>query len=248
VGTTEGVGRSHGAEGAVSDALIDQARDGLIALSCDGTVLAWNQGASAIFGYARNEAVGRSLESLIVLPPEHGEWRRVLARTVEGEPQLFEATRRTRAGAAVVVDISMRAVKDRDGSLHFVVVGSKDVTPIKRLRDERATEAKFQGLLEAAPDAMVIVGEDGKIVLVNGQTEKVFGYSRQELLGQPVELLAPERFRGSHPQRRTGYSVDPRTRPMGAGLDLYVAVGSTFSAVIPTLPQRRRAGDGGRLD
>src|SRR5258708_16732381 len=68
---------------------------------------------------------------------------------------------------------------------------------------------------------MVIVNASGAIVLVNSQTEKVFGYTREELLGQAIEMLVPERFRGGHPDRRVGYSTDRRVRPMGVGLDLY---------------------------
>ena len=76
-------------------------------------------------------------------------------------------------------------------------------------------------LLELAPDAFVGVDRDGRIVLVNSQTEALFGYPRAELLGQPVELLVPERFAAAHGEHRTRYFVDPRTRPMGAGLELF---------------------------
>lgn len=82
-------------------------------------------------------------------------------------------------------------------------------------------EGGFRGLLESAPDAMVIVDAGGQIVLVNAQTEKLFGYGRDELLRQRVEMLVPDRFRERHSGHRDGYSVDPHTRSMGAGLDLY---------------------------
>jgi PAS domain S-box-containing protein len=82
-------------------------------------------------------------------------------------------------------------------------------------------EEKFRGLLESAPEPMVIVNRLGEIVLVNAQTEKLFGYSRQELLGKPVETLAPERFREKHVDHRTRYSISPRTRAMSTELELY---------------------------
>ncbi|MEU1623473.1 PAS domain S-box protein [Streptomyces sp. NPDC005722] len=79
----------------------------------------------------------------------------------------------------------------------------------------------FRALLEAAPDAMVIVDGTGVIRLVNAQTESLFGHTRQELLGRPVEVLVPDRFRGHHPAYRHGYADNQQVRPMGAGLELY---------------------------
>jgi PAS domain S-box-containing protein len=93
------------------------------------------------------------------------------------------------------------------------------VTTIGRERQD-ASEAKFRGLLESAPDGVVIVDAAGLIQIVNRQTEVLFGFPRAELLGQPVEVLLPERFRGRHIGHRSAYQSDPHTRPMGAGLEL----------------------------
>src|SRR5579862_6710141 len=94
-------------------------------------------------------------------------------------------------------------------------------SPRRSLRDLEASENKFRSLLEAAPDAMVIVNDRGHIVFTNAQTERLFGYSRDELVGQTVELLIPERFRRSHPRHRQAYFASPRFRGMGTGLELF---------------------------
>ncbi|NDP40905.1 MAG: EAL domain-containing protein, partial [Rhodoferax sp.] len=85
----------------------------------------------------------------------------------------------------------------------------------------KQADQKFKELLEAAPDAMVIVNRNAEIVLVNAQAVQLFGWRREDLLGQPMEMLVPERLRGQHPEKRNGFFAQPRARPMGAGLALF---------------------------
>jgi PAS domain S-box-containing protein len=85
----------------------------------------------------------------------------------------------------------------------------------------RRSEARFRQVLEATPNALVMINRAGLIEMVNGQAERMFGHSRAELLGQPVEMLVPERFRAVHPGHRAGFYADPRSRPMGTGRDLF---------------------------
>jgi len=96
-----------------------------------------------------------------------------------------------------------------------------DQQRIKAEATLREREGRIRALLEAAPDAMVIVNRQGQIVLVNTQTEHLFGYSREELIDQPVELLMPEGLRHAHPGHRAEYFKGPRVRPMGVGMELF---------------------------
>ena len=116
--------------------------------------------------------------------------------------------------------------------------GATEDTLLARQDAVQRSEARYRNLLESAPDAIVTVDHAGRIVLVNSQVEALFGYPRQDLLGQPLEMLLPDALRAAHVQQRAAYQAAPRTRPMGSGLALYARRhdGSTFPVEISLSP------------
>jgi PAS domain S-box-containing protein len=102
-----------------------------------------------------------------------------------------------------------------------MAAGSKGNRQLRPKLTLHKTGERFRQVVESAPNAIVMIGSTGLIEMVNAQTERVFGYSRDELLGKPVEMLVPERYRPNHPELRTSFFANPVSRPMGAGRDLY---------------------------
>jgi PAS domain S-box-containing protein len=201
--------------------VVTETPDALFVVSPDVRILYWNHGAETTFGYTSEEAVGRSLYELIVPPDavkaDEAFQREALKNNVANR----ETLRRKNDGSLIYVNVSMRAVWSAQGEVECFVRNTKDVTYLKVQRDTKLVEARYRDLLESTPDAIVIINNTGRIVLVNGQAEEVFGYSRSELLGQPIECLLPLRYRGGHLGHRSNYFTQPRTRSMGAGLELY---------------------------
>ncbi len=209
------------ASAGYAELLLVETPDAVILTTADGRVVSWGCGAEAIFGYAPAEVVGRSLDDLIIPPDRLEEERRMLAQVIQLGTATYESIRRRKDGSLVYVDISAKALRGRDGGVELILSSKKDVTDIKVLRDARLIEAKFRDLLESTPDGIVMANPMGRIVLANSQAARIFGYELGELRGRPVEVLLPERFREAHVGHRSNYFAQPRTRTMGAGLELY---------------------------
>ncbi|GDY37103.1 hypothetical protein ACINB_29950 [Acidovorax sp. NB1] len=205
----------------LSVAYWEQNPDALLVLSPEGLVLEWNPAAESIFGYRQADVQGRSLLDLIVPKDRAHEEDLMRAEAVRLGSSVRETVRRRQDGTLVHINVSTKAVLDASGQLLYFLSSKKDVTQLKVEREAKLLEARFRDLLESTPDAIVMVNVTGRIVLVNSQAERVFGYARTELLGQAVEMLLPHRYRGAHLGHRSGFFGQPRTRTMGAGLELH---------------------------
>ena len=198
------------------DALLDAAPDAIIVIDTSGVIVLANAQSERLFGWPREELVGQSVEALVPegLRPGHPEHRARDVANPHPPPTgtAMDLSARRKNGTEFPAEISLSAIETRRGVL--TVASVRDAT------DRRRAEAKFRGLLEAAPDAIVGVGIDGRIALVNGQAERLFGFTRDEMIGQLVEMLVPNRVRGAHPNHREAYFARPVTRPMGAGMEL----------------------------
>jgi PAS domain S-box-containing protein len=204
--------------------LVEAVRDyAIFLLDPRGHVSTWNLGAERIKGYTREEIVG-----------EHFSRFYMQEDVASGKPdtELTEAARTGRFedegwrvrkdGSRFWANVVITAIRDLNGSLTGFAKVTRDLTERRNVEQAlRHSEQQLRALFEFSPDAIIASDRDGRITRANARFEAFFGYTRDELIGQPLEILVPERFRRMHPDHRKAYFGNARVRPMGAGLELY---------------------------
>lgn len=184
-----------------------------IASMPDGRYINVNEALAKLTGYSKEELIGHTSAELNLVDNPTARTKILEATQKYGFARNVEIQIRTKSNQIVDVLTSIEQI-ELSGQPCMLSV-NYDITERKR------AEGKFRGLLESAPDAIVVVDKEGHIQLINSQTEKMFGYQRDELLGQPVEAIVPKRFRKKHVKNREDYFIEHPTRPMGIGLDLF---------------------------
>jgi PAS domain S-box-containing protein len=195
------------------DAITDY---GIMKLDAAGNIVHWSAGACALMGYADNEILGQHVSVLYAEDDRaDGAVDRDLVAAQESGRLDYEGWRLRPDGSRFRAGVVVTVIRDETGA----IVGYGQVIRDLAAEQQRAY-GMFHGLLEAAPDAIIIIGTDGRIMLANAQTDKIFGHRREDLVGKDVEFLMPERFRAKHKRHRKDYLVDPVNRRMGVGMEL----------------------------
>ena len=215
-------------------AVLEATPEPRVVIGDDDRIWMANAAACAFLGYDEAALLGRPID--VLSPPGHDDQVEGLRNAWEEDPRSGDLGRgldlrvRRQDGSEVPIEISVAPMDASEGVI--AIVSLRDITSVER--DTRL----FRGLLESAPDAVVIIDGTGRIRLVNATLEKWFGYDREELVGQSIEVLVPERFAERHTHLRRGYAVRPHARPLGLGGELLARRkdGTEFPAEISLAP------------
>lgn len=197
--------------------VVEAAPNAMVMVNKAGIIEMVNTQTEKIFGYSRTELLGNSIDMLLPERFRHQHPHHRASFFSDLRPRAMGTGRdlygRRKDGSEFPVEVGLNPIETEDGIK--VLSAITDISARKRM------EERFRQVVEAAPNAMVMVDKTGIIEMVNTQAENIFGYSRAELLGQSVDMLLPARFRHQHPHHRDSFFSDLHPRAMGAGRDLY---------------------------
>ena len=197
----------------LNKALVAVAPDALLVVDAHGLIVLANPSAERLFGSTSAGLVGERVDLLIPdgAPFRHPQHRERYAEDPQSPGVALVAQRRD--GSTFPAEVTISNVGEGDAVL--VCIAVRDIS------DRVNLEARFEGILDAAPDAIIAVDRQGLIKLVNRNAERLFGFDRAELIGETIERLVPERSRDAHPAQRAEYALDPQPRHMPSGMSLF---------------------------
>lgn len=200
---------------ALLESIIESSNDAIMSGDLDGNFTSWNPAAERIYGYSAKEMIGQNVLRLV--PPEREpQLNEIRVKIFEGNRiEHFDSVRIRKDGSEFPVSLTVSPIRDSTGS----VIGTSTIA--RDLTDRYKAEQNFRDILESSPDAMIIVDKDGNMAIVNTQTEIIFGYTRDEMLGQPVELIVPSRFQTNLYGFQDSFIANPQVQLMGQGLELF---------------------------
>ncbi len=203
-------------------AIVASSSDAIIGRSLDGTITSWNSGAERMYGYSAAEAVGSDL-AMMVPPERSGELPDMAERVRRGEPAgQYETQRVRKDGAPIEVSVAISPIRDAAGAVVGTSAVARDITESKRAVEAlRAVEARKSAILESALDCLVTMDHQGRVVEFNPAAERVFGYGRDQALGQPLaELIIPPPLRAAHRAGLARYLESGEGPVLGQRLEL----------------------------
>lgn len=246
-------------------AIVESSDDAILGMTLQGVITSWNAAATRIFGYEFREVVGQSV-AMLAWPGEEERIETFLEALRSGERvDHCEVARKHKNGTKIIVSLSLSPIVDAGGTIIGIAKIARDITARQEAagaleaselrlhllteqeaiaRSEMLAERRFRALIENAPDAILQVDAEGAIVIANRTAETMFGYRREELMGNRVDLLVPETNRAGHAAHRKAFAAAGLTRPMGLGLELFARRkdGTTFPVEISLSPMPTESG------
>lgn len=224
----------------IANELLNASWEAIVVVNNDGDIVYVSARAAQLFGYDDGELIGRKVEDLMPdgFRKVHAKHRAHYSKSPRSRPLVagLDLKGKCKNGRVFEAEIALTPIKTAEGLLI--------ASTVRDISADNTSESYFRNILESAPDAMIIIDHYGKIAIVNAQAEEMFGYSREEMMGQEVELLLPEALHDRHLSHRARYARDPRLRPMGLGMELHARRkdGSVFPVEISLSPVTSASG------